>query len=51
MDNWLVEENRSLRELIGNLLQANEHLREQLEKEKQTSKWRERDGEVIYSTK
>lgn len=51
MDNWLIEENQSLRELVGRLLQENEQLREQLENEKQISRWREREGEVIYSTK
>ena len=51
MDDWLIDENQSLRELVGRLLQENEQLREQLEKEKQLSRWRERDGEVIYSTK
>ena len=51
VDNWLIEENQSLRELVGRLLQENEQLREQLENEKQISRWREREGEVIYSTK
>jgi hypothetical protein len=40
-----------LRELVGKLSQENEQLREELEKEKQLSRWREKEGEVIFSTR
>jgi hypothetical protein len=51
VENWITEENRSLRELVGKLSQENEQLREELEKEKQLSRWREKEGEVIFSTR
>jgi len=44
---WLVDENQSLRELIGRLLQENEQLKQQLEEEKQMKVWRN-EGEVVY---
>ena len=48
MDNkWLIDENQSLRELIGRLLQENEQLKQQLE-EKQIKVWRSSEGEVVY---
>ena len=51
MENWLVEENKSLRDMIGNLLYENERLKQELETEKQLSRWREKEGEIIFSTK
>jgi len=51
VDNWLTEENRSLREMISNLLHENEQLKQELEKEKQLSRWRDREGEIIFNTK
>ena len=51
MENWITIENRSLREMVGKLLQENEQLREELEKEKQLSRWRDKEGEIIFSTK